>query len=63
MTLLGQVAERTNVKLGVLLPLMHNDPPTAAKEIASDVNDGIVFAAGTVHASARTADEDPVADL
>jgi branched-chain amino acid transport system substrate-binding protein len=44
MTLLGQVAERTNVRLGVLLPLMHNDPPTAAKEIASDVNDGIVFA-------------------
>jgi ABC-type branched-subunit amino acid transport system substrate-binding protein len=44
MKLLVQVAERTDVKLGILLPLMRNDPPTAAKEIASDVNDGIVFA-------------------
>jgi ABC-type branched-subunit amino acid transport system substrate-binding protein len=45
MNLLGRIAERSNVKLGVLLPLMQKDPPTASKEIAGDVNDGIQYAA------------------
>jgi ABC-type branched-subunit amino acid transport system substrate-binding protein len=44
MRLLAQIAERSNVKLGVLLPLMRNDPPSAAKEIARDVNDGVEYA-------------------
>jgi ABC-type branched-subunit amino acid transport system substrate-binding protein len=44
MRLLEQITERSDVKLGVLLPLMRNDPPSAAKEIAADVNDGIEYA-------------------
>ncbi len=44
MKLLMEIAERSDVKLGVLLPLMRNEPPSAAKEIAGDVNDGIEFA-------------------
>lgn len=44
MRLLAQIAERSNVKLGVLLPLMRKEPPSAAKEIARDVNDGVEYA-------------------
>ena len=40
----NRLAERSDVHLGVLLPLMHNGDPTAAKEIAQDVYDGIRFA-------------------
>jgi branched-chain amino acid transport system substrate-binding protein len=42
--LLTAIAERSDVKLGVLLPLMSKDPPSAAKEIAEDVNYGIEYA-------------------
>jgi branched-chain amino acid transport system substrate-binding protein len=45
MDLLVRIAQRSDVKLGVILPLMHKDPPTAGKEIAGDVNDGIEYAA------------------
>jgi ABC-type branched-subunit amino acid transport system substrate-binding protein len=44
MRLLAEIAERSDVKLGVLLPLMLNEPPSAGKEIATDVNDGIEYA-------------------
>ncbi len=44
MRLLEQITERSDVKLGVLLPLMRNASPSAAKEIAGDVNDGIIYA-------------------
>jgi ABC-type branched-subunit amino acid transport system substrate-binding protein len=43
--LLSGIAERSDVRLGVLLPLMSKDPPSAAKEIAEDVNNGIEYAA------------------
>jgi ABC-type branched-subunit amino acid transport system substrate-binding protein len=42
--LLAEIAERSDVKLGVLLPLMRNEPPSAGKEIAGDINDGIEYA-------------------
>jgi branched-chain amino acid transport system substrate-binding protein len=45
MSLLMRIAQRSEVKIGVLLPLMLKEPPTAAKEIAEDVNDGIEYAA------------------
>jgi ABC-type branched-subunit amino acid transport system substrate-binding protein len=44
MKLLAAIAERSDVKLGVLLPLMRNEPPSAGKEIATDVNEGIEYA-------------------
>lgn len=44
MTLRNRLAERSDVHLGALLPLMRNGDPTAAKEIAQDVYDGIRFA-------------------
>ena len=44
MRLLAQIAERSDVRLGVLLPLMRNDPPSAAKQITGDVYDGIEYA-------------------
>ncbi len=40
----NRLAERSDVHLGVLLPLMRNGDPTAAKEIAQDVYDGIRLA-------------------
>ncbi len=40
----NRLAERSDVHLGVLLPLMRNGDPTAAREIAQDVYDGIRYA-------------------
>jgi tetratricopeptide (TPR) repeat protein len=35
---------RSSVKLGVLLPLMEEEEPSAVKELGSDVRDGILYA-------------------
>jgi len=43
-TLRNRLAERSDVHLGALLPLMRSGDPTAAKEIAQDVYDGIRYA-------------------
>jgi ABC-type branched-subunit amino acid transport system substrate-binding protein len=40
----ARVAGSSNVKLAVLLPLMSRGVPSAAKEIAADVYEGIVYA-------------------
>ncbi len=42
--LLKRTAERSDVKLGVLLPLMRGGEPSAAKEIAQEVLEGVTFA-------------------
>ena len=39
-----RIAGSSNVKLAALLPLMNKGVPTAAKEIASDVYEGILYA-------------------
>ncbi|MCC6395913.1 MAG: penicillin-binding protein activator, partial [Bacteroidetes bacterium] len=44
MALLGRITERSDVKLGVLLPLMTDGAPTAAKELAGDILDGVSYA-------------------
>jgi ABC-type branched-subunit amino acid transport system substrate-binding protein len=40
----GASARRSSVKLGILLPLMRNAEPSAAKQVGNDVYDGIVQA-------------------
>lgn len=40
----SRLVARSSVALGVLLPLMRNADPSPAKEIASEVHDGIVYA-------------------
>lgn len=40
----ARIAGSSNVKLGVLLPFMRKAPPSAAKEIAGDVYEGVEFA-------------------
>jgi len=43
-TLLGRIAERSDVKIAALLPLMRKSEMSAAKEIAADIADGIQYA-------------------
>lgn len=42
--LLGRIAERSDVKIAALLPLMRKSEMSAAKEIAVDIADGIQYA-------------------
>jgi ABC-type branched-subunit amino acid transport system substrate-binding protein len=42
--LLDRLTNQSDIRLGVLLPLMRKGDPTAAKEIAQDVLDGVGFA-------------------
>jgi len=42
--LLGRIAERSDVKIGALLPLMRKSDMSGAKEIAVDIADGIEYA-------------------
>lgn len=39
-----RLEERSNVKIGVLLPLLRESDPSALKEIGNDVDDGIQYA-------------------
>lgn len=50
----NRIAERSDVHLGVLLPLMQNGDPSAAREIAHDVHDGIRFAVDAFSADPET---------
>jgi ABC-type branched-subunit amino acid transport system substrate-binding protein len=43
-TLLGRIAERSDVKIAALLPLMRESEMSGAKEIAADIADGIQYA-------------------
>ncbi|MBP1655972.1 MAG: ABC-type branched-chain amino acid transport system periplasmic subunit [Bacteroidetes bacterium] len=42
--LLNRLTKQSDVRLGVVLPLMRNGAPTAAKEIAQEVLEGVSFA-------------------
>ncbi len=42
--MLGRIAERSDVKIGALLPLMRKSEMSGAKEIAIDIADGIEYA-------------------
>jgi ABC-type branched-subunit amino acid transport system substrate-binding protein len=48
----SRLAARNNVKLGALLPLMRKGDPSAGKDIANEVLDGILYAVET-HAKAK----------
>jgi ABC-type branched-subunit amino acid transport system substrate-binding protein len=39
-----RLEERSSVKLGALLPLMRKSEPSAAKEIGTDIHEGVVYA-------------------
>jgi len=40
----SEIEERSNVKIGALIPLMTNAPPSALKEIGREVYEGVQFA-------------------